>query len=136
MSNILYKRNYLENVIARIDFHSPEEHLSNSIPPKALEYIKRNFPITEPKTQTVTQLGLHLKSGKQPEMLQSDNSALWIFHGNNREKTLSINKSFITIVYNKYLDSSQFKLDFIETIKRLFEEHDSEKIIRIGLRYV
>ncbi|MDX1915425.1 MAG: TIGR04255 family protein [Methylophilus sp.] len=133
MSDICYKKNYLAEVIARIDFAQLVTTLNQPIlPEKIQEVLKSRYKIFEPSkavTQgvTITEAGITTDSQEFQQ---------WVYHGENREKTITINHHSITISLREYKDYENFKLDVIEPIQAISNAEGGVFINRTGLRYV
>ena len=52
LDDICYKKNYLTEVIARVDFPSPIQELREQMPPRVSSEIMQIFPIAEPRSLT------------------------------------------------------------------------------------
>ena len=80
--DIRYKRNFLTNVIARVDFPSPIEGLEDQLPPEISKGMMSIFPIAEPEKAIAQELRI------SPDELRQRRSELtkWHFHGRDRDK--------------------------------------------------
>lgn len=130
---ICYKKNYLDKVIARIDFLKRADHLAESLPKQALDYIKANFPIVESKKLFTDKIELRVDKKSSVEREETD---IWVFHGGNKEKTLTISSAFAWVEYKQYSSYNAFKGEFINAIRHLFDGFETQIIGRTGLRYI
>lgn len=131
-TDIYYKRNFLQQVIVRIDFESSFEELKASISDKLFEKVLSRFPLPEKKEIAYTEFKIEKKeiTTKEPAVFYQ-----WIFYGNDRQKQLLISHDFFYIIYNKYNNFEELKEDFHEITSSLFEIYDI-KSKRFGLRYI
>ena len=95
---ICYRRNFLTEVIVRIDFVSPVKNIVDDLPKNLSKSILKHFPIDEPKSAfmhefLVAPSELHTRKQEFTE---------WNFFGRNREKRFVITQNFFFIGYQKY----------------------------------
>ena len=132
MTEITYKRNYLNEVIARIDFVSPIHKLNHELPSKLSERALKNFPILEPKQGIAAEFQLSPKITEHKNIEFTE----WNFYGKEREKRLVIYNNAVYMVYNVYPKYELFRNDFVEIIEVLFTEIPEVVANRLGLRYI
>ncbi|MCL5267671.1 MAG: TIGR04255 family protein [Bacteroidetes bacterium] len=132
MPEICYKRDYLTQVIARIDFASPIQKFIQELPAKLSEKALTIFPILEPRKAIATELRVSPKAvePKRTEFTE------WNFHGRDREKRLVILNTGIFVEYKRYANYQTFKNDFTQIIEVLFAEVPEVVANRLGLRYI
>ncbi len=130
-----YKKNFLTNVIVRVDFPNPLK--IESLPPDLTKVVLKYFPISEPKKlieissefKVVPKTKIEIETGE--EMME------WNYYGKNREKKLVLRKSFLSITYIKsYKRHDDLKSEFFSIINELFKVFSDIQINRLGLRYV
>lgn len=126
-----YNSNKLRNVVARVDFVSKISHIDSELPQSALNFIKLKFPIAESMRGQQLQINTQVNPN-----IHKEEFATWNFHGENREKTLSITPYYLTISYSQYQSYKDFKIEFIDSVSKLFEGKEQESVKRIGLRYI
>jgi len=132
LSEICYKRNYLKDVIVKVDFVSPVAELNTTLPKDVARAALSSFPIDEPKpafTQAVRISKDDVSSTKQ-EFIQ------WNFYGNNREKKLVISPMFLLMVHNRYERFELFIDEYCRVIEPLFSVLPNAQASRIGLRFI
>lgn len=133
MTEICYKKNYLAEVIARVDFAQPVATLNQAVLPENIQNVlKSRYPIYEPSKAmaqgvTFTEAGVTTDSQEFQQ---------WVYHGENREKTITINQHYISVSLKEYKDYPNFKLDVIEPIQEISNTEGEIFINRTGLRYV
>jgi uncharacterized protein (TIGR04255 family) len=129
-----YRKNYLTNVIARIDFPNPLP-IQDSLSLKLTETILKSFPVAEPGT--IRSSGVTFDKEKGVSVVQDTLDKQWTFYNADRSKNIMITKNFLNMTYNKYETFEPFKKDFIDIITTLFAEYKDNLIVsRFGLRYI
>lgn len=131
-TDIVYKKNYLTNVVARIDFISPLQDLNSKLPPEISKTALINFPIYEPQKVVARQLQITSKDFQQKE----EEFMQWVFHGKDREKKLWINPSAVFVEYTKYVNYKEMRDQFMKVLRALFDVYGDAVCSRIGLRYI
>lgn len=129
---VKYGKNFLTNVIVRLDFPNPI-NVNESLPPDLSKAILELFPISEPKNiieQTVKFTGGKIESEKIKKGIQ------WIFFGKSREKELVITPVSFSIKYKKYESYCSLKSDFIPIVENILTSFPDIQFTRFGLRYI
>lgn len=130
---ICYKRNYLSQVIARIDFLSPIKILETELPSVIGNTAKINFPIAEP-TETISH---ELKIGPKNNLKnKTRKKTKWQFFGKNREKSCSITADCIFTNYMTYVNYESMISEFQSISDVLFKTFKDLQPKRLGLRYI
>lgn len=132
MNEICYKRNYLTNVIARIDFASPIQDIAKKLPLNILKEAIKTFPIEEPLPITSRKVQMSQKEFKAEDIDYTQ----WSFYGKEREKKLSLTQKFITIEYFRYKYYETLKKEFSCIMEIFFSEFPEVVANRLGLRYI
>lgn len=132
MSGKCYKKNFIKQVIAKIDFATPVEIFSPSTIADAVIEIKKRFPISEQATAMqqdfqISNKGISTTKDEFPE---------WVFHGAERNKVLKVNKLFIEVLLTKYTSEDDFEADLVAPISQLLKINPNTIINRTGLRFV
>jgi uncharacterized protein (TIGR04255 family) len=132
MSDICYKKNFLKQVIAKIDFAQPLSDLTPESLLAAVDAIKKRFPISEQAT------GVHQGIQITHEQVQTSKSEFpeWNFHGLERDKSIKINQFFLQVLLTKYKTEEDFKADLIVPISQVISSHPSTLIARTGVRFI
>lgn len=129
-----YKKNYLTNVIARIDFISPLKDLNGELPSEISRAALIDFPIAEPQKMRTTQFEFEVSARN---LKQSDKEYTeWTFHGRDRKKRLVISPSVIFVEYTRYVTYEETKDQFMRVLQVLFDIYKDAVCSRIGLRYI
>ena len=131
-NDICYKRTFLKEVIARVDFLNPIQGLKGILPKELNDFIKKNFPVPESNkafTHSFQVKGEKIKTAKE-EFDQ------WDFHGLEKEKTISLSKNFLLVSYKKYGNYNDLKNEFLSSAKILSDHFPEAQVSRSGLRYI
>lgn len=124
-----YKRNFLKEVILRLDFNNAElDFLSDFA-----KSIKHEFPYFD--QQKV--LGNPIKivgGGFLVDQLPQQN-LLWIFSNLDKTKKLQIAPDHIALTYTRYKNSNELLQDVAELVLPFILQAKIETLNRVGLRY-
>ena len=130
---ICYKKNYICEVICRLDFASPVDTLKNTMPKPIYDVVKKHFPIAEPQDFIGTELLIN------PLGAPSVNRVItkqWIFLSRDRLSKCTIESQSITFSignYSVFEDLRTAILNILRTIMEVFPDNQGK---RFGLRYV
>lgn len=128
----MYGANRLQSVICKVDFARDIPQFMDEPSLEMLNLIKPLFPIMEQKKGKQFQFQISDKEAGSSELKDFTHC---IFHNESREKSLSINPDSIFIQYKKFTSFSQTSSEFVEIVKKIFEDSPDETVKRIGLRY-
>jgi uncharacterized protein (TIGR04255 family) len=129
-----YKKHFLTQVIARIDF-APVEKLGHKGPPKPFyEAIRSRFPIAE--TKTLIARSLQIGPGDQKPQEMSQELREWVYHGKVRDKYLSVAQNMLAVEYSTYQTFEILREDFLKGIDALRTTFGDIQATRLGLRYI
>lgn len=133
LADICYKRNYLVDVIARIDFLDAAKCLSEIVLPEPVQTaIRDRYEIYEPTTARIQGVAFTDKGvSTQHEEFQQ-----WKYHGSEREKTINLSKKNVVITLKRYENYKQFKLDVLNPIKSIQDAEGDSYVARTGLRFI
>lgn len=127
-----YKKNYLKQVIVRIDFLNPIKSLNNELPIVLGSIIKNYFPIAEPKDVLARELQFTLDKVDSKETKIKE----WNFFGMERDKKLTIFQDGLIIIFDIYRTFDDLKNTFTDVTNVLFTLFKELQINRLGLRYI
>jgi len=129
-----YRKNYLTQVIARIDFLSPLSSLQEALPAAVGEVSTRFFPIPEPKEIVGREFWIssETKQVNEKDIITKE----WHFFGKRREKRLVITREFMFVEFKVYESFDDFRTHFIGISDGLFGTFDDLQVKRLGLRYI
>jgi uncharacterized protein (TIGR04255 family) len=124
-----YPRNFITQVIARVDFE-PILRLKEEVPSGFHEAIKDCFP----RTDQAESIEFLLKVGEEPSAIKKPLS--YLFFDKDKTDKIEINSTTIILTASKYdkFDSFFSKIDFI--YKKFNDIYPINIIKRIGLRFI
>ncbi|MGD9726888.1 MAG: TIGR04255 family protein [Nitrospiraceae bacterium] len=131
--SVLYKTNFVDQVIIRVDFLSPIKDLERDLPLQLSQSALSRFPIAEPRQAVAKEFQV---SANEPVKEKNSSYTEWHFHGRNREKSLVILPSAIFISYKSYTKYEIVREDFLATLKSAFDTFKQAQPSRLGLRYI
>lgn len=129
-----YKRNFLSNVIFRIDY-SPILELEKEKPASFQQIIQNDFPILEPLNRSGFMV--EKRPDTDPKM-ESLNKIIWKFLSKNKTKIVELDTnylaiSFINESYTKYEDFEKCIKDVTDNFYKIYPDVIIQKF---GLRYI
>lgn len=129
-----YEKNYLTQVITRIDFLSPLNSLRDVLPPAVASLSKELFPIPEPKEI----IGREFMVSSEAKQVQEREIATkeWHFFGKEREKRLVITPESMFVEFKVYGSFEELLSHFLSISDGLFGSFGDLQVKRLGLRYV
>jgi len=130
--NVCYKRNFLTEVIARLDLVSPIESLGDELPKRIAAESLRDFPISEPRPMKTRQVRI---SEREVESKLKEFTE-WNFWGREREKRLTLGPQTFLISYGRYQRYETLRTEFENIAKVFFENYSEAQPNRLGLRYI
>lgn len=133
MKDIVYKKNFLKEVVIRVDFLSEITEIQKQLPKKITTTLKELFPIPETKETIKTEF---IITKQKQELRKADEFIEWSFHSKDRMKTLTVQKSAIFIKISKYDTFEKVKREFMTGVNILFETFPQVQAKRLGLRYL
>jgi uncharacterized protein (TIGR04255 family) len=128
-----YKKNFLKNVIFRLDY-SIILDLSENKPINFQKEIIDDFPILEP----ITQLGFQLEQQGEEMSAKNLKKTIWKFLSKDKLKSIELDQEYlsISIKNNTYTTFGEYR-ELVEKIITLFYNNYPSTIInRLGLRYI
>jgi uncharacterized protein (TIGR04255 family) len=127
-----YRRNFLKQVIARIDFASPVVSLAQGPPKSVLSALISEFPVPEQKKQVVQQV---VVTDADVQRARRE-TFQWHFHSKNRDKSVYIGSDAMYVEYKKYDRFESLRRDFLAVSNALFDTFGDLQVRRLGLRYI
>ncbi len=131
MSKEIYKKNYLKNVIFRVDFLLEEREFEALMNKTTLDQIKTRFQILEPP-QTIKNTNFTVDVEAKTINAKENESKKYIFRKKEGWAMLAIDSQSIVIEYNVY-KGSEMLLEDIRLLSFIFAKIS---ISRMGLRYI
>ena len=132
-----YKKNFLKQVIARIDFLNPFEVLTEQNIVGVVTEIKKRFPITEKSTRFEQTLEFKFSPKEDANYkTQRNEFPEWIFHGIDREKTVKINQRCWQVVLTKFKSKADFQDDLMLPLSHVIKLMPNHLVGRTGVRFI
>lgn len=128
-----YKRNYLDNVVLRLDFNKLEGGKSLDT---FLEKLDSLFPYKEYSSNFADSIEINLE---KDEVVKNREEVLtWDYLDAYKTKKVRLTPTFIAIEYlnRTYTDSKELLNDFENILKVFIDDLSITTINRIGLRYI
>jgi len=131
--DVCYVRNYLTEVVARIDFIVPIDEIEKALPSKLANELSTDFQISEP----IDAIAARFQFGGDgvTEQVKKELKE-WRFFGIDREKQLSLAAPFLFISFKHYISFEDMKAQFTRVINSVGKAFPDAKAGRFGLRYV
>lgn len=129
---VCYTKPFLKEVILRLDFGTRVEAFSRALPHKIATAALQRFQLFEPQKAQMQEITF----SQEAVQTRTEDSMQWVYHGRNREKTLTITPDMVLITNRKYTSFEEFNADFIHVLSTLFEAQEDLSVARFGLRYV
>ncbi len=129
---IKYRKNFLSEVIARIDFASPIHRIAKDLPSRISTAALKAFPIQEPRKA----IAQHLQISQQNVTTENVELTEWHFFGKEREKQLVLVNESLFVTYTRYENYSSFRDDFLNILEVFFKDFPECVPNRLGLRYI
>jgi len=127
-----YRKSYLKQVIARVDFASPLFQMEKGVPNKLLNTIVKSFPIIEPSEVLAHEVSINEDSVQSKQTM----SKQWNYFGKDRGRQLSLSAANIFISYTNYKSFEETQEQFGAVIEALSKVFPDTKASRFGLRYI
>lgn len=136
MQNIKYQRNFLSNVICRVDFNSDlqsdslnnlliNQSITNVFPIKDKDIVEKQTNYTLTQTQDM------------PQLMQENVSFIRkVFVSQCGKNKCNISPKFLILEYNDYSSFEKLKNDFLGIIQAIQNICGNIELSRFGLRYI
>lgn len=134
MSENCYKNNYINKVMAKIEFSDSSEVFDEENLRDVLAEIKERFPISEQSTAMKIESKIKLQS--HGVETSSTNFPEWVFRGEDNTKSLKLNHMFVEVTLKKYLTYKDFENDFINPLAHLIKMKPNLQVRRTGIRFI
>lgn len=132
MEGNCYKKNFVNKVVARIEFATPTQLFTSESLSEVVTEIKKRFPISEQARGSQHEIKIS-NAGIEPKITEFPE---WIFNSFDRTKILKVNQNFIEVVLSKYDSEVDFKADLILPISHLLKINPNITIKRTGIRFI
>ncbi|MCH7592052.1 MAG: TIGR04255 family protein [Planctomycetes bacterium] len=129
-----YKKDFLDQVIVRVDFAAPIE-IARSGPPRSVtNALAKTFPVPEPKKLVVQSVHVTPTDTERSSLEKHE----WWYHSNDRRKLTRITDASLILEYKKgkHKDFAALQKDFLPVVAAMYDEFDGLQMRRLGLRYI
>jgi len=130
--NLKYKKNFLTNVICRIDFVPISQEIIDGQKDKFKERIKQNFPNDE--KHSWVEFFTTIKG--QEKIDERKESFFYNFFDTSKEKKVTLTYKHVAIEFLKYKDFTDFKTNVKDLFDVFMLLYKPTKLTRLGLRYI
>lgn len=131
--DVCYQKNYIKEVICRLDFASPIMELKSTMPKPIFDVIKKYYPIAEPQDIIGTELTINPINGPVVNQIVSKQ---WVFLSRDRKNKCTINSDNIVFSitnYNVFEELQTAVTGILSIVMQTFENNQGK---RLGLRYI
>lgn len=129
---VCYKKNFLKEVIVRVDLLSPMNNVAKELPGELSDIASKTFPIAEPREAINREVNFGLEG-----VATTENKFMeWRFHARDRTKTLTITQNSFFIRYTSYKTYDVVKDDIVKFVDCVDTLFPGTRVSRIGLRYI
>lgn len=128
---ILYHHPFIKEVIVRADYSAEIPALAKAMPKDLYKVALGHFPIPVPQGYVNTEFLVGGGRSKQ----KAFGGTIWLFHGVDRRKTLTLGSDNVNVQYNTYGSFASLKEDFIDVVSCLCGTYKDLQFKRLGLRY-
>lgn len=133
-----YKKDFLDQVIARIDFAAPLGITPGGPPNSVVKAAKQSFPVAEQKKFLMKTI--HLKPTATPAVTEEhrEEKHEWWYHSKDRQKLFKIADNTLVLEYKrrKYRSFGGLQKDFLPVVHSLYDAFGDLQVQRLGLRYI
>lgn len=130
---IRYRKNFLKEVIARVDFLSPLPGVDAVLPPALYKAAIGSFPIPESGEAVRREVSI----GPDGAVTSTEHRTKeWRFHDRERTKTLTMGDEAVLVQHMNYLIFDPLKAELIAFLDKVRAGFPSVQLKRLGLRYV
>lgn len=131
--SICYQKNYLEEVICRLDFASPIQILKNSMPKEIFMIVKKHYPIAEPQDIIGTEFQINPLNGAAVNQIVTKQ---WVFLSRDRLNKCTIEAESIVFSIRNYNVFEELRTAILEILGIVMEVFPENQGKRLGLRFV
>jgi len=128
-----YKKTFIRQVIARIDFAAPLDKLEKEVPKGFDKLAQKYFPIKVP----VQMVSVAMIAGANIAIDTTKKYPMWEYQDRKRENKLELFPTHMDVVFTKYTNYyKDLKNTFVELADALTKEITEITIKRFGLRFI
>lgn len=128
---MIYKKNFLSNVIFRIDFPVIKE-LAEKLPAGLKDEILKDYPKLDP----IEQVGIHIENKGGDFKAEKETKITWKFKSKYEKLFVEIDPEYLAVISQEYSNYPNFRKKIENITKKFFSIYPDIKINRLGLRYI
>lgn len=132
--NICYKKNFVKEVVCRLDFANNVEVFDVSFPKDVYDVINKYFPIVEPREILGASLQVNPMTG---DMLNNRIvTKQWVFWTRDKKSNCIVQSNSVVFSIHNYGVYEDLKDAIINILKAIMNYDENVQGKRLGLRYV
>ncbi len=131
--DICYAKNYLSEVICRLDFADQMKVFNSTMPREVYGVVRKYYPIAEPQEVVGAQFQVNPISGTVINNMVSKN---WVFWARNKESSCSIDSTRVVFSVKKYSVFDSLYKAVSEIMRAILDLNPDCQGKRLGLRYI
>lgn len=125
----IYKKNFLENVIFRIDF----EPIGLANLESLTKSVNKIFPVVEQQQGFEGEFAFNIADG---QVIQEKREVIsWLLSNKDKTKKMTVGPRSLFIVYDKYKNSEELLSDIKNVVSVFLSAFNVKTVNRVGLRY-
>lgn len=130
-----YIKNYIKDVIFRIDFPSTPAKLENELMAPLAKKILEKYPIFEKRDIVIKDLKI---SALEPFKETSSDLTEFVYQGQDRDKSFVLSNKYMYINHKSWSSTSfdEIRNFFIEILEEIISSNPDLQVTRLGLRYI
>ncbi len=130
---VCYRKSFLKEVIAKVDFASPIEKLEKGVPSALVNAIVKQFPIVEPAEVLMQEFALE---GNTLANKKNTATKQWNYFSKDRGQQLTLASQSFFLQYRQYTNFEETKDHFVAAIDAIDAAFPGTMASRFGLRYI
>ncbi len=132
-----YKRNYLKEVILRIDFPDASLKLEDGVPTSITKKILIHYPIPEKSDLIEKSIKISGSADEKPVEVIKEYTQ-WAYHGKNRDKNFCISNDYAYFSHKTWDSESYKQVEelCLSLLDELFDINPELQVTRLGFRYI
>ncbi len=130
---VCYNRNYIAEVICRLDFANPVEIFDSTMPKSVYKTVGKYYPIAEPQEIIGTQLQVNPVTGP---VVNNIVKKQWVFWSRDKKSSCRIDSMSIVFSVKKYDVFENLRNAIYEIMKSVLGLSETYQGSRLGLRYI
>ena len=131
--DVCYEKNYISEVVCRLDFASPIFEFKNSMPKEIYSVIKKYYPIAEPQDVIGTELSINPITGP---VINQVTTKQWVFLSRDRKNKCTIEPNSVIFSTSTYTVFEDSRSAFLSILEAIMENNPENQGKRLGLRYI